>query len=336
MQLILNTYGTLLRVKDGNFLVTTEDKKMELAPRKVRSILITTGIRLSSDVIKLALEWNIDLVFLDKFGDPYGRVWHCRLGSTTKIRRRQLEAAQTNEGLELVIKWAMEKIGAQIEHLEELRKKRTRKSIELTDGIKMLSGELAELKGVNGTITDLARNRIMGIEGAASRAYFTTLSAILPERYSFKGRSRNPAKDYFNCLLNYSYGVLYSLVERGCILAGLDPYAGFLHTDNYNKKSLVFDFIEPYRAWGDRVVMLILAAREAKQEYFDSIRGGFTLNKQGKAVLLTRFNKYLEESVRYRGRNIKRRDIIQFDCHRLANLLLKKEPRDNVPENVSF
>jgi CRISPR-associated protein Cas1 len=42
-------------------------------------------------------------------------------------------------------------------------------------------------------------------------------------------------------MLNYSYGVLYSLVEKACILAGLDPFVGFLHTDNYNKKSLVFD-----------------------------------------------------------------------------------------------
>ena len=67
---------------------------MELSPRKVSSILVTTGVSLTSDVIKLAMTWNIDLVFLDEFGTPYGRVWHCRLGSTTRIRRRQL-----NEGL---------------------------------------------------------------------------------------------------------------------------------------------------------------------------------------------------------------------------------------------
>ena len=31
MQLILNTYGAYLRVKDGNFLVKAEDRKMELS-----------------------------------------------------------------------------------------------------------------------------------------------------------------------------------------------------------------------------------------------------------------------------------------------------------------
>ena len=45
----------------------------------------------------------------------------------------------------------------------------------------------------------------------------------------------------------YAYGVLYGLVEKACIVAGLDPFVGFLHTDNYNKTSLVFHLIEPFR-----------------------------------------------------------------------------------------
>lgn len=44
MQLILNTYGTYLRVKDGNSLVKAGDRKMELSSRKVSSIVATTGV----------------------------------------------------------------------------------------------------------------------------------------------------------------------------------------------------------------------------------------------------------------------------------------------------
>ena len=69
----------------------------------------------------------------------------------------------------------------------------------------------------------------------------------MPERYKFESRSRNPTKGEFNVLLNYGYGVLYSMVEKAYIIAGLDPYIGFLHTDNYNKKSRVFDVIELFR-----------------------------------------------------------------------------------------
>lgn len=54
MQLILNTYGTTLRVKDGLFLIIVGDKQQEIAPKKVSSLLLTTGVFLSTDSIKLS------------------------------------------------------------------------------------------------------------------------------------------------------------------------------------------------------------------------------------------------------------------------------------------
>ncbi len=336
MQLIINTWGTLLRVKEGNFLIVAEDKKMELAPRKVSSILVTTGVRLSSDVIQLALEWNIDIVFLDKFGNPYGRIWHCRLGSTTRIRRRQLQVAETAEGVRIVKDLIGRKFDGQVSHFEELRKRRTRTGPILTEAIARLRELNDSLAALRADHVDQLRDTILGIEGSAGKIYFDALSAILPEKYRFEGRSRNPARDFFNCLLNYGYGVLYSIVERACILAGLDPYTGILHTDHYNKKSMVFDLIEPYRVWIDTPVVRLLSGRKVKQDHFDQIKGGYTLNGDGKARLMAALNKYLEEPKRYRGRNIKRRDIVQFDCHRLANQLIKKADPDKVPEQVRF
>lgn len=47
------------------------------------------------------------------------------------------------------------------------------------------------------------------------------------------------------------------------------------------------------------------------------------LNKEGKKVLITAFNERMEARVRHRGRNLKQNDIIQFDCHQLANELIK-------------
>lgn len=58
-----------------------------------------------------------------------------------------------------------------------------------------------------------------------------------------------------------------------------------------------------------------------------------TLNKEGKAVLIEALNENLEKTVRYRGRNIKNRDIIQFECHRIANNLIK-EKQDVVVDNL--
>jgi len=66
------------------------------------------------------------------------------------------------------------------------------------------------MKRLRGTI-EARRQDILGLEGKAARSYFEAISSIMPERYRFAGRSRNPARDEFNALLNYGYGVLYSL-----------------------------------------------------------------------------------------------------------------------------
>ncbi len=321
MQLVINTYGSYLQKNGDCFKVKTDEKVFEISCKKVSSILISTAAYITTDAIKMAMENNIDIVFIDEHGNPYGRVWHSKLGSTTLIRRRQFEIAETEGGLNLALEWVKTKFGNQIGMLQRLRQTRPHKSAEITLYIDKLQNALNGLDALSGTIEE-CRGSIMGMEGSGGRIYFEALSSLMPDRFKFNGRSRNPAKDEFNALLNYSYGVLYSKVEKACIIAGLDPYVGFIHTDHYNKKSLVFDLIENYRIWADEVVVNLFASRKAKVEHFDKIPNGLTLNKEGKAVLLTDFNSFMDESIRYRGRNIKRDNIIQFDCHRIANNLI--------------
>ena len=323
MQLVINTYGSYLRKKGNCFLVRKEDKVFEVSVNKVGSILITTAAYISTDAIKFAVDNNIDIVFLDSYGDPYGRVWHPKLGSTTLIRRRQLEMYDKEEGLKQAKKWGIQKFDNQIELLKRLKKTRAEKRDDLEKSINEIEQMKARMKGLKGTI-EARRQTMLGIEGMASRTYFEALSSIMPEKFKFDGRSRNPATDEFNAMLNYGYGVLYSMVEKACIIAGLDPYIGFLHTDNYNKKSLVFDIIEMFRTFVDEPVVHLFSKRKVKKEYFGKIQNGLSLNKEGKAVLIEALNETFEKTIKYRGRNIKTMNVVQFECHRIANGLIKK------------
>lgn len=323
MQLVINTYGSYLQKNGDCFKVKKDEQVFEVSVKKVSSIMITTAAYITTDAIKLAMDHNIDIIFLDEFGDPFGRVWHSKLGSTVLIRRRQIEIAETEEGLKLALSWIARKFDNQIDMLTRLRKTRTQKSAEITSYIEKLTNCRKALDSLSGTIGE-RRGTIMGIEGSGGRIYFESISFLMPDKYRFDGRSRNPAKDEFNTLLNYAYGVLYSRVEKACIIAGLDPYVGIIHTDHYNKKSLVFDLIENFRIWADETVINLFAGRKVKQEDFDKLENGLTLNKEGKAILIEALSKFLDESVRYGGRNIKRGDIIQFECHKIANSLIKE------------
>lgn len=321
MDLVLTTFGTYLHRQGEMFVVKIGEQAQEVSSRKVRTILITAGASLSTDAIKLAIEKNIDIVFIDKFGDPYGRVWHGRPGSTTAIRRAQLRLADTDAGVRLALGWMLRKLENQIAFLEDARKRRTRLSAAITEKIQALDQLRRQIEILAGDLEAL-RGTLMGLEGRAGRTYWEAVNLLLPENFRFEARSRNPAKDEFNCLLNYAYGVLYGIVERACILAGLDPYVGFVHTDHYQKKSLVFDLIECYRIWADATVVGLFAARQVKQAMFEQLHNGLVLNKQGKAVLMERFEAHLDEGMQYRHRNVKRREIVQLDCHQVANGLL--------------
>ncbi|MBL7110114.1 MAG: CRISPR-associated endonuclease Cas1 [Candidatus Marinimicrobia bacterium] len=322
MQLIINTYGAYLHVKDDIFEVKVDGKKNHISPKKVQSVLITTGASLSSDAVKLAVENNIDILFLERSGKPYGRIWHDKLGSTARIRHHQLKLADTETGLEIGKQFIQQKFENQIRFLKELRKRRTRNSVEITEAVQRIKSSLKDMKAVTG-VPDDRRGTIMGIEGNAGRVYWNILSKLMPKRFQFSGRSRNPARDEFNCLLNYAYGVLYGIVERACVLSGIDPYVGFIHTDHYAKTSMVFDVIEGYRIYAEETVLQLFSQKKVKKTLFDSYRKGLTLNKEGKIILMTDYNEFLDQKILYRSRKIKRRSKIQFDLHTLANSWIK-------------
>lgn len=322
MHLVINTRGAYLRKEKNCFIVKNDEKVFEVSAEKVDSILITTAATISTDAIEFAVANNIEILFLDRFGDPYGRIWHCKLGSTTLIRRRQLEIMRTPEGFDLVRGWVGEKIGHQIGFVKDLRKNRPSYHGPLQEAIDRLDHLHAELMALNGTVAS-HRGIIMGIEGASSATYFDAISLVLPDPWKFAGRSRDPAHDAFNCLLNYGYGILYGLVERACIIAGLDPYVGILHTDNYNKMSFVFDLIEIFRGKVDRTVMGLFARRQVNEGLFDRVHGGLTLNREGKAVLITAINEAFDAPIEYRGRQVKFRNVVQLTCHAVANRMIE-------------
>jgi len=324
MQLVINTPGTFLTQKDECFRLKQKDNVLDLSPLKVESIVVTNQAMISTQAVVLALEHNIDLLFLDGYGDPIGRVWFSKLGSTALIRRKQLEASADDTGLSLVLEMIGKKLENQIRFLKRLMHARPGKESQFKNSIEIIERSLSGLS-VDGQNLDTVRNHLMGLEGTAGRAYFQCLSKIMPEKYRFDGRSRRPAKDPFNAILNYCYGILYSRVEKACILSGLDPYIGFLHTDNYNKKSLVFDFIEPFRIYAEQTTVYLFTGKKIKDEYADIIENAVSLNQKGKPVVVEAINKHLDETVRYRKKNVKRRHIIQHEAHRMANILLVED-----------
>lgn len=331
MEININTYGTYLHVKDEMFEIrvkqenSTEVKKSQHAAIKLSRIVMGVGCALSTDAIRLAMKNNIDLVFVEPDGHPIGRVWHSKLGSTTKIRKAQLHASIHQAGVGYIKQWIVLKIDNQIDFIKDLKKHRPQHADFLNDKITKMQAIALSVSALEGNHVEEIADVLRGLEGTCGRLYFETLSYVLPLEHQFKGRSSRPAQDPFNAFLNYAYGILYSKIEKALIIAGLDPYVGFLHRDDYNQLSFVFDFIEPYRIYADTVVFRLFSGKKVNKSHTDLLTNGMTLNQEGKALLINAFNAYMEDDpIRYKGKNQTRSNIIQWEAHAFANLLIEK------------
>lgn len=328
MQLVINTYGTYVHIKDEMFEIRQRKdeqvQKHHFSSRKITSILLSKGSAISSDAIILAMKNNIDIVIMENDGTPVGRFWHSRPGSTSKIRKQQLETSMNEQGLMWVKKWLETKLDNQITFLRKLKKNRTARADEIESVVVQIAELKEKIKNTDGKDVSGVDGTLRGLEGTAGRMYFGILSRLLAEPYRFEGRSFRPARDPFNAFLNYAYGILYSRVEKALIIAGLDPFVGFMHRDDYNMKSLVFDFIEPYRIIAEEVVFKLFSAKKVTKKHYDGITNGVTLNAEGKNLLVGPFFRFFEEEkVRFKGRNQTRANILQLEAHSFANTLIK-------------
>jgi len=292
-QLHLTSFGVGLRSKAGLFIVRYDDPDkgwsvQEIAPLKVESIYLSEHTSVSGTAILLAAEHKIDIWILNKFGMPVSRVWHLNPTGHTKIRKAQVIASVNDIAVDLVKHWLNDKLSNQINVLNKISS--TNNNNEVQNAAEQIAFQKIKLDAIEGTLISDTAEAIRGIEGYASKVYFRCLSNLLPEQYQFKERSRSPARDPFNLALNYGYGMLYSKVEKAILLAGLDPYIGFLHRDGFLHQSLTFDLIEPFRPKVDQVVFQLCEQSKILSEHYKIQGKGITLTNEGKQLLIHALN----------------------------------------------
>lgn len=325
MQLILNTFGTSLRKKDDTFIVHHKDGKQKVSADTVKNISVMKGTSISADAMILAIENEIEVLVLDRSGMPRGRLWSNKYGSISTIRKHQVYFGQSSSAVDFVKKIISEKIYNQGNYLKTISLKLSSEKnigeLELSvQKINNLRNKILDLKAAH--IKEIDQN-IRGFEGSASREYFKQLSKILPSRYVFEKRSRRPAKDMFNCVLNYTYGMLYGRIEGALIKAGIDPYLGIFHRDEYNRPVLVYDFIEIYRIFAEISTMELCKKEIIDKDLFSITRnGGYWLETTGRKIVIENFNEYLNTVVQKNGKRRTRIVHINDHAHSFAKELL--------------
>lgn len=237
-QLILNTRGSRLAIRDARWNVQKGDKAEQIAFNEVDSIVLHPATSLTWEAINQAIEQDTDVLFVNKFGKPVARVWGNRFGSISSLRKRQLAFAGTPAAVE----WVRQLLSNRVEGMRDLAALLQALYPDVTKAAPDLMNHceqtLKRLQALEVAQSDVFFQQVRGMEGSAARGYFRFVASVLPEQYRFTGRSQHPAKDTFNSLLNYALGMLYAETEGALLKAGLDPFIGILHRDEYNRPVL--------------------------------------------------------------------------------------------------
>lgn len=319
--LVVETFGSHIGKYSERLKVTQKGETLAQAPLlHLESVsILSLGVSISADAISACCERGIPIFLVDPQGTPYASLYSSGLIGTVITRREQLRAFDDERGKHLGLAFAVGKIKNQSITLRYLAK--TRKDTPLGKELSLAAGEvldhLAWLDRLHGETVDDLRSSILAAEGNAAQVYWSAARQVLPQEYGWQKREGRGATDPINSLLNYGYAILYGQVERALVLAGLDPFAGFVHVDRPGKPSLVLDLIEEFRQVAVDRVVFGLANRHFKVEQDE--KG--LLSEATRRTFAEHVLEHLETGVRYGDQRHPLRQVIQLQARSLASFV---------------
>lgn len=320
--IVLSDFGLSLGKKSERLVVKSKGKVVNEVPLfKLRQVVVqSSGVSISTDAIKMCVENGVPVHFLTLNGTPYASLSSPHLTGTVITRRMQMAAFEDERGLALSKNFALAKLKNQANLLKYIAKYRKQKRQEAHERLRQAARELEALANqvsliIAGCI-DEARQEILNLEGRGAAVYWSAFQRALKDDAQFKVRQTRGAKDLVNSLLNYGYGILYPQVWTAISLAGLDPFAGFLHVDRPGKPSLVLDLIEEFR---QPIVDKSVVAGLNLGIDWKLGEGGLTL--ETRKDLAGRVLNRLENRVSYRGEKVKLSVVISRQARSLATFV---------------
>lgn len=241
--------GTKISLNYNQIVMENQHYKTRASLDKVTAIQI--GVKnnsITTNLIEELAKKNIPVYITDTLSRPVASIIpavHTSLG----IARKQIEAFYNNRARYLAKEFIIGKIKNQqklLTYYAKYWRKKSHRYKDLFDKFKIDSEKtIQNIINIKEDNINKLQNRIMGEEGSISSKYWQIFSfLILPEKFTRDKKSN----DKINVMLNYGYGILYHRIHTAIIKEGLNPQISYLHSEQRNKPTLVYDIIEQFRA----------------------------------------------------------------------------------------
>jgi CRISPR-associated protein Cas1 len=250
VKITLDKQGSYLGMEKGCYIVKDREGNIQRYPQfenQIGEVILKSGSCVSTGALASLGFWNINVLITTQRGKPCAVLRDIDDDSHVWIRILQYKALESKKGLEIAQTVILKKIEGQ----QQILKKYNLRPFDyaLIEKIRNVN-ESSITKGdfiSPYTYLGKIRYRLNNYEGHLSEHYFNQIFSVMPERLQPEHRRTFKAYDAVNNLFNLGYTMLKWKVYKALVNAKLEPYLGFLHSEQFGKPSLVCDFMEIYR-----------------------------------------------------------------------------------------
>lgn len=318
---VVDTPGVKLRVEGERLVFFSSGRREEMPLDQIECLVVCEGTSVTTDLLSRAAARGIAVTVTTLRGEPTALVLPATYGGTAKTRREQLRAYDDDRGVELAKAFARAAIESKAVMLSRLARNREGDvKLRLMDAASRVREHLRELPGISGHLDDV-RSTIMGVEGRAAEEYFRSLGLVVPPEYGYRGvRTRRPPRDPFNAAISFANSFVYSEAFRAAVMAGLDPFSGYLHADRSGRTSVSLDLAEEFMVYASHRSVIPLFTKRVLDSSGDFTRkgGGVYLRGRGRKLVVERVLEALESRVDYRGESWRLKDVILGQARAIA------------------
>jgi CRISPR-associated protein Cas1 len=330
-KLVLDSNGSYLGMEKGCLTVKDKSGNVDRYPlfeNEIGEVVLKSGNAVSTGALASLGFWGIDALIVTQKGKPVAMLKSLDDDSHVETRLGQYEALKDRKAFEIAKQFVKSKVEGQNIVLKKY-------------GLKTDTSVKLKIDAVETDDLALLRRRLTQIEAKFSQFYFGQIFHLIPERIRPERRKTFKAYDGINNLFNLAYELLAWKVHRALMSAKLEPYLGFLHSEQFGKPSLICDFQELYRYLIDDFVIQYSQKLARRDFIFKTDR--MSAQKKGKRQYLcdvetrdltVKLNDYFETPVEVPRMKVGNRQTIETLISEEALLFakyLRNERREWVP-----
>lgn len=285
----LTDNGLQLKRKSNRIVLKKDGKIVEEIPiLDLKRILIFGNNQMSTELMRYLAGKGIEVAFLSSTGRFKFRI----VPETSK--NIYLRMAQHDRYREKEFRVSMSRtiVRAKLKNQRSLlvRYQRNRPEVDLKRSLAALKGFIHQTEEMDSV------ERLMGIEGIGSKAYFEAYGKLVGGGFEFTKREYYPAPDPVNALLSFGYMLLFNELSSLLEACGFDIFLGFLHSTRYGRASLSTDLIEDLRSpLIDRLVLYLINKGTIKPAQFVQVEGkkGVRMDDAARKTYLSNYEKFM-------------------------------------------